>query len=63
MKGNISLVLSAACVTLGIVFMVMDAYQGKAMFPAGIMMFVSMIAFLANLGKQNAKNLITEEDV
>ena len=63
MKGNIQLIFSAACVTLGIVFMVMAAYMGIAMFPAGLLMFLSMILFFANLGKQNAKNLVADEEV
>lgn len=62
MKGNVQLIFSAACVTLGIVFMVMAECLGTAMFPAGLLMFLSMILFFANLGKQNAKNLVAEEE-
>ena len=63
MKGNVQLIFSAACVTLGIVFMVMAACLGTAMFPAGLLMFLSMILFFANLGKQNAKNIVADEEI
>lgn len=63
MKGNIQLIFSATCVTLGVVFMVMAAYMGLAMFPAGLLLFVSMLLFFGNLGKQNTKNLVTDEEV
>ena len=63
MKGNIQLIFSATCVMLGIVFMVMAAYSGMAMFPAGLLLFMRMILFFGNLGKQNTKNLVTDEEV
>ncbi len=63
MKGNITLIFSATCVLLGIVFMVMAAYMGMAMFPAGLLMFVSMLLFFSDLGKQNAKNIVADEEV
>ena len=50
MKGNITLIFSATCVLLGIVFMVMAAYMGMAMFPAGLL-------------KQNAKNIVADEEI
>ena len=53
MKGNIALISSAAGVTLSILALMLTIYIGTGAVLAGIVLFINIAVFFANLGSKS----------
>ena len=53
MKGNIALIASAAGVTLSILALMVTIYVGAGTILAGIVLFINIAVFFANLGSKS----------